>query len=78
MIRHVVYVTNDVGTTVRALPRSLDNMDTVAVKIKRKKAYKTAVFTENVRPKKVVKALEYLVKKIVKCINPIIFKFPSG
>ena len=37
-------------------------MDTVAVKIKRKKAYKTAVFTENVRPKKVVKALEYLVK----------------
>ena len=62
MMGHVVYVTNDVGTTVRALPRSLDDMDTVAVKIKRKKAYKTAVFTENVGPKKVVKALEYLVK----------------
>ena len=77
MMGHVVYVSNDVGTTVRALPRRLDDMDTVAVKIKRKKAYKTVVFTENVRPKKVVKALEYLVK-IVKCINPIIFKFLSG
>ena len=62
MIGGVIYVTNDVGTTVRALPRPLNDMDTVAVKIKRKKAYKTAVFTENVRPKKVVQALEYLVK----------------
>ena len=62
MMGHVVYVTNDVGTTVRALPCSLDDKGTVAVKIKRKKAYKTAVFTENVHPKKVVKTLEYLVK----------------
>ena len=40
MMGHVVYVTNDVGTTVRALPHSLDDMDTVAVKIKRKKHIK--------------------------------------
>ena len=62
MIEHVVYVANDVGTTVRKLPHLLDDMDTIAVKIKRKKAYKTAVFTENVHPKKVAQALEYLVK----------------
>ena len=62
MIGDVVYVANDVGTTVSSLPRMLNNMDTVAVKLKRKMAYKTAVFTENVRPKKVIEALEYLVK----------------
>ena len=62
MIGHVVYVANDVGTTVRKLPRPLDDMDTIAIKIKRKKVYKTAVFTENVCPKKVAQALEYLVK----------------
>ena len=58
----VVYVANDVGTTVSTLPRMLNDMDTVAVKLKRKMAYKTAVFTENVHPKKVIEALEYLVK----------------
>ena len=62
MIGGVIYVANDVGTTVGSLPCPLDDMDTVTVKIKRKKAYKTAVFTENVHPKKVIQALEYLVK----------------
>ena len=62
LIGNVVHVANDVGTTVNTLPRMLDDMDTVAVRIKRKKAYKTVVFAENVRPLKVVKALEYLIK----------------
>ena len=62
MIGDIVYVANDVGTTVSTLPRMLNDMDTVAVKLKRKMAYKTAVFTENVHPKKVIEALEYLVK----------------
>ena len=62
LIGNVVHVANDVGTTVSTLPRMLDDMDTVAVRIKRKKPYKTAVFAENVRPLKVVKALEYLIK----------------
>ena len=62
MIGDIIYVANDVGTTVSALPHMLNDMDTVAVKIKRKKAYKTAVFTENVRPKKVIEALAYLGK----------------
>ena len=36
MIGDVVYVANDVGTTVSTLPRMLNDMDTVAVKLKRK------------------------------------------
>ena len=62
LIGNVVHVANDVGTTVSTLPRMLDDMDIVAVKIKRKKTYKTVVFVENVCPLKVVKALEYLIK----------------
>ena len=62
LIGNVVHVANDVGTTVSTLPCMLDDMDTVAVRIKRKKTYKTVVFAENVRPLKVVKALEYLIK----------------
>ena len=62
LIGNVVHVANDVGTTVSTLPCMLDDIGTVAVRIKRKKAYKTVVFAENVRPLKVVKALEYLIK----------------
>ena len=62
LIGNVVHVANGVGTTVSTLPCMLDDMDTVAVRIKRKKAYKTVVFAENVRPLKVVKALEYLIR----------------
>ena len=62
LIGSVVHVANDVGKTVSSLPRMLDDMDTVAVRIKRRKIYKTAVFTENVRPLKVVNALQYLIK----------------
>ena len=62
LIGNVVHVPNNVGTTVSTLPRMMDDMDTVAIRIKRKKTYKTVVFAENVRPLKVVKALKYLIK----------------
>ena len=62
LIGNVVHVANNVGSTVSSLPRMLDDMDTVAVRIKRKKSYKTVVFAENVRPFRVVKALQYLIK----------------
>ena len=62
LIGNVVHVANNVGTTVSSLPRMLDDMDTVAVRIKRKKSYKTVVFAENVHPLRVVKALQYLIK----------------
>ena len=62
MVGNVVHVPNNVATTVRTLPRTLDEMDTIAVNIKRKLSYKTVVFSENIRPLKVIKALEYLIK----------------
>ena len=76
LIGNVVHVANDVGTTVNTLPRMLDDMDTVAVRIKRKKAYKTAVFEENVCPLKVVKALEYLIKNS-EMYKPYNFQVPE-
>ena len=76
LIGNVVHVANDVGTTVSTLPRMLDDMDTVAVKIKRKKAYKTVVFAENVCPLKVVKALEYLIKNS-EMYKPYNFQVPE-
>ena len=76
LIGNVVHVVNDVGTTVSTLPRMLDDMDTVAVKIKRKKAYKTVVFAENVCPLKVVKALEYLIKNS-EMYKPYNFQVPE-
>ena len=76
LIGNVVHVANDVGTTVSTLPRMLDDMDTVAVRIKRKKAYKTVVFAENVCPLKVVKALEYLIKNS-EMYKPYNFQVPE-
>ena len=51
-----------VSATVNNLPRTLDDMQTVLVKVKGKKQYQTSVFTENVRPAVVLKALHYLVQ----------------
>ena len=76
LIGNVVHVANDVGTTVSTLPRILDDMDTVAVRIKRKKAYKTVVLAKNVRPLKVVKALEYLIKNS-EMYKPYNFQVPE-
>ena len=76
LIGNVVHVANDVGTTVNSLPRMLNDMDTVAVRIKRKKVYKTAVFEENVCPLKVVKALEYLIKNS-EMYKPYNFQVPE-
>ena len=76
LIGSVVHVANDVGKTVSSLPRMLDDMDTVAVRIKRRKIYKTAVFTENVRPLKVVNALQYLIKNS-EMYKPYNFQVPE-
>ena len=58
----VVHVPNDIATTIQSLPRHLDEMGTVSVKLKRKKTYKSSVFQENIRPVKVVRALDYLLQ----------------
>ena len=56
------HVPVEVSATVNNLPRTLDDMETVTVKLKGKKQYKTAAFTENIRPAVVLKALYYLVQ----------------
>ncbi len=60
IIGNVVHVPNDKASTANTLPRLVDDMGTIAVNLKRKKFYKTCVFTENVRPSKVFAALRYL------------------
>ena len=61
MIGNVVHVPNDIGTTLKTLPRMLSDMDTIPVNIKRKKSYKSNVFSEFIRPNKVIDAVKYLV-----------------
>ena len=61
MIGNVVHVPNDIGTTLKTLPCMLSDMDTIPVNIKRKKSYKSNVFSEFIRPNKVIDAVRYLV-----------------
>ena len=62
IVGNVVHVPNDIASTVRVLPRNLDNMGTIPVKLKRRKKQKTAVFQENIRPTKTLEALKWLMK----------------
>ncbi|KAJ8025727.1 ATP-dependent DNA helicase PIF1 [Holothuria leucospilota] len=58
---NVVNVPADVSTTVRTLPRRMDNTQTIPVKFKRRLAFKHSVQSQNVRPSKVVDAAIWLV-----------------
>ena len=60
IIGNVVHVPNDIASTVNTLPRQLDNMGTIMLKLKRKLEYKTAVFQAVIRPQKCIEALSYL------------------
>ena len=62
IIGNVVHVPNDISSTVRILPRNLDDMGTIPVKLKRRKQQKTAVFQENIRPAKTLSALKWLLR----------------
>ena len=59
---NVVNVPADVNTTVKQLPRMLDNTETIPVKLKRKLSYKHSVAFENIRPNKVLEAAKWLVE----------------
>ena len=59
---NVVNVPADVTTTVKTLPRTLDDGQTIPVKFKRKLVYKSSVHSENVRPNKIIEAAEWLVQ----------------
>ncbi|KAJ8049090.1 ATP-dependent DNA helicase pfh1 [Holothuria leucospilota] len=58
---NVVNVPADVSTTVKTLPRRIDETQTIPVKFKRKLSFKHSVQSQNVRPSKVVDAAAWLV-----------------
>lgn len=62
---NVVNVPADVNSTVKLLPRLMNDTETVPVKFKRKLSYKHHVAFENVRPTKVMNAAKWLVQNSV-------------
>ena len=58
---NVVNVPVDVSKTIKALPRTFSDSETIPVKLKRKQSYKHHVSYESVRPNKVLNAAKYLV-----------------
>ena len=50
----------EIGKVVKILPHTLDEYETISVKLKWRLCYKNAVFSENVRPQKILIALHYL------------------
>jgi len=57
---NVVNVPAEVNLTVNSLPRSLNDSQTIPIKLKRKLTYKHHYKFQNVRPKKVLDAAKYL------------------
>ena len=68
---NLVNVPVDIQPVVNALPRPFDENVTVSVKLK-KKSHKSCAFTENVRPLRVLVALQWLTK------NSILYKNSSA
>ena len=52
----------EIGKIINTLPRTFDQYETISVKLKRRLCYKNTVFNENVRPHKIIAALQYLLK----------------
>ena len=52
----------EIGKVISTLPQSLDQCETIAVKLKCRLCYKNSVFSENVRPQKIIDALQYLLR----------------
>ena len=59
---NVVNVPADVNSTVNLLPRSVSESETIPVKLKRRLDYKHHYQFQSIRPKKVLQAVEYLVR----------------
>ena len=52
----------EIGKIINTLPQTFDQYETISVKLKRRLCYKNTVFNENVRPHKIIAALQYLLK----------------
>ena len=50
----------EIGKVFKILPHTLDEYETISVKLKCRLCYKNAVFSKNVRPQKILVALHYL------------------
>ena len=59
----VVNVPVDIAPVVQSLPRTINDAATVPIQLKRKLAYKSSVWKQNVRPRCVLNALRYLMTK---------------
>ena len=59
---NICHVPVDVSPTVNSLPCCLQDTEIISVKMKCKKCYNTVMFSENVWPTKVVKALHDLLQ----------------
>ena len=62
VIGHVANLAVDVAPTVKMLPLTLSDTQTITVRYKQKFEYKKCEFTENIRPAAVWKAADYLLK----------------
>ena len=51
-----------IGKIINTLPRTFDQYEKISVKLKCRLCYKNTVFNENVRPHKIIAALQYLLK----------------
>ena len=60
LYRSICHLPIKIRKVVRVLPRTLDEYETISVKLKWRLCYKNAVFSENVRPQKILIALHYL------------------
>ena len=58
---NIVNVPADVNSTIKALPRMINENETIMLKLKRKLSYKHHVAFENIRPNKVFEAAKWLV-----------------
>ena len=68
---NIVNVPADVNKTIRLLPRTIGECDTIMLKLKRRLSYKHHVAFENIRPNKVFEAAKWLVE------NSVLFKSES-
>ncbi|XP_060571280.1 uncharacterized protein LOC132729522 [Ruditapes philippinarum] len=59
---NIVNVPADVNSTIKSLPRMINENETIMLKLKRKLSYKHHVAFENVRPYKVFEAAKWLVR----------------
>ncbi|KAJ8037090.1 hypothetical protein HOLleu_17825 [Holothuria leucospilota] len=59
---NVVDVPVDIMPTITALPRNLLETETIPNKLKRRLCYKPAAYTENVRPPRIHKDLQWLIQ----------------